>query len=110
MNGETSLRPPKFDELCDKLAEKYGENPESVWREAVGDEVADDAGDVDWYESNYQLSLLCTVVLILAFAGMHCSKRRIRRLLETRSCDSVSKHRQCMRIIHRCLLIRAHRQ
>ena len=55
MNGETSLRPAKFDELCDKLAEKYGENPESVWREAVGDEVADDAGDVDWYQSNRQL-------------------------------------------------------
>ena len=41
MDGEISLRPAKFDELCDKLAEKYGENPESVWRETVGDEAAD---------------------------------------------------------------------
>ena len=48
MSGETSLRPSKFDELCDKLAEKYGENPESVWRETVGDDVADDTGGVDW--------------------------------------------------------------
>ena len=50
MNGEVSLRPAKFDELCDKLADKYGENPESVWRETVGDDIADDAGEVDWYE------------------------------------------------------------
>ncbi len=48
MSGEISLRPAKFDELCDKLAEKYGENPESVWRETVGDDVADDTGEVDW--------------------------------------------------------------
>ncbi len=50
MSGERSLRPAKFDELCDKLADKYGENPESVWRETVGDDIADDAGEVDWYE------------------------------------------------------------
>ena len=54
MDGEISLRPAKFDELCDKLAEKYGENPESVWRETVGDEAADDAGEVDWYLTNCQ--------------------------------------------------------
>ena len=40
----------KFDELCDKLAGKYGENPETVWREQVGEEAADaDGADgVDW--------------------------------------------------------------
>jgi hypothetical protein len=48
MSGETTMRPAKFDELCDKLADKYGENPESVWRDTVGEEAADDTDDVDW--------------------------------------------------------------
>lgn len=57
MDGEISLRPAKFDELCDKLAGKYGENPESVWRETVGDEAADDAGEVDWYQTSCHTGL-----------------------------------------------------
>ena len=48
MSGETTMRPAKFDELCDKLADKYGENPESVWRDTVGEGAADDTDDVDW--------------------------------------------------------------
>lgn len=84
MDGEISLRPAKFDELCDKLAEKYGENPESVWRETVGDEAADgDAGEVDWYQTscNTPARPCCGRLLTLWLRVMqgHFVRRRIWR-------------------------------